>query len=85
MWYVDLRASRKLPERRAGTPDLSLRGGLNDNLASTSTSPPPASSPLEKTGIFGFYFYDVRHTKKEILDTLFDGLKRLEYRGYGAC
>jgi len=36
-------------------------------------------------GIFGFYFYDVRHTKGEILDTLFEGLKRLEYRGYDSA
>lgn len=27
----------------------------------------------------------VSHTKKEILDTLFNGLKRLEYRGYDSA
>lgn len=36
-------------------------------------------------GIFGFYFYDVRHSHQEILNTLFEGLRRLEYRGYDSA
>ena len=48
-------------------------------------SSPVPHSPTRYIGIFGFYFYDVRHTKGEILDTLFEGLKRLEYRGYDSA
>mmetsp|Transcript_5978 Transcript_5978/g.15895 ORF Transcript_5978/g.15895 Transcript_5978/m.15895 type:complete len:698 (-) Transcript_5978:1845-3938(-) len=33
-------------------------------------------------GIFGYYTFGVKRNVKEVLDTLFNGLKRLEYRGY---
>jgi len=33
-------------------------------------------------GIFGHYMFAVPHARREILDTLFAGLQRLEYRGY---
>ncbi|GAB4813433.1 hypothetical protein N2152v2_000479 [Parachlorella kessleri] len=36
-------------------------------------------------GIFGFYFHDVRHSHQEILNVLFEGLRRLEYRGYDSA
>jgi glucosamine--fructose-6-phosphate aminotransferase (isomerizing) len=33
-------------------------------------------------GVFAYYTYNVPRNVKAILDTLFNGLKRLEYRGY---
>lgn len=33
-------------------------------------------------GIFGYYTYGVTCSVRSVLDTLFNGLKRLEYRGY---
>jgi len=33
-------------------------------------------------GIFGYYTFGVKRNVKAVLDTLFNGLKRLEYRGY---
>jgi glucosamine--fructose-6-phosphate aminotransferase (isomerizing) len=39
-------------------------------------------------GIFGYYNYSVQRDLRSILDILFTGLKRLEYRGYdssGLC
>ena len=39
-------------------------------------------------GIFGYYNYHVPRTRKQILDCLLTGLRRLEYRGYdssGVC
>lgn len=39
-------------------------------------------------GIFGYYNYRVPHTRREILECLLTGLRRLEYRGYdsaGVC
>ena len=35
--------------------------------------------------LFSHFAVQVSHTKKEILDTLFNGLKRLEYRGYDSA
>ena len=36
-------------------------------------------------GIFGYYNYKVRRSRKAILDFLFTGLRRLEYRGYDSA
>lgn len=36
-------------------------------------------------GIFGYYNYAVSKDRKAILETLFSGLKRLEYRGYDSA
>jgi glutamine---fructose-6-phosphate transaminase (isomerizing) len=36
-------------------------------------------------GIFGHYTFQVPHPRREILDTLFAGLHRLEYRGYDSA
>ena len=36
-------------------------------------------------GIFGYYNYEVSKDRKAILETLFNGLKRLEYRGYDSA
>lgn len=39
-------------------------------------------------GIFGYYNYRVPHSRREILECLLTGLRRLEYRGYdsaGVC
>ena len=36
-------------------------------------------------GIFGYYNFHVGKTRKEILDCLLTGLKRLEYRGYDSA
>uniref|UniRef100_A0A7S0WPK8 glutamine--fructose-6-phosphate transaminase (isomerizing) n=1 Tax=Chlamydomonas leiostraca TaxID=1034604 RepID=A0A7S0WPK8_9CHLO len=36
-------------------------------------------------GIFGYYTYGVPKDLKYVLDTLFNGLKRLEYRGYDSA
>lgn len=39
-------------------------------------------------GIFGLYSYRVPRTRREILECLLTGLRRLEYRGYdsaGVC
>lgn len=36
-------------------------------------------------GIFGYYNFQVGRTRKEILDCLLTGLKRLEYRGYDSA
>lgn len=36
-------------------------------------------------GIFGYYNFHVGRTRKEILDCLLTGLKRLEYRGYDSA
>ena len=34
---------------------------------------------------FPLFTMQVAHTKREILDTLLNGLKRLEYRGYDSA
>ena len=36
-------------------------------------------------GIFGYYQFKVRRTRGEILEALFTGLRRLEYRGYDSA
>lgn len=36
-------------------------------------------------GIFGYYTYNVKRDLKHALETLFNGLKRLEYRGYDSA
>ncbi len=36
-------------------------------------------------GIVGYYTFNVRRDLKHVLDTLFNGLKRLEYRGYDSA
>ena len=36
-------------------------------------------------GIFGYYNYKVSRTRREVLDLLFTGLRRLEYRGYDSA
>lgn len=36
-------------------------------------------------GIFGHFFYDVEHSRRDILQILFNGLQRLEYRGYDSA
>ncbi|KAL6750133.1 hypothetical protein V8C86DRAFT_2820153 [Haematococcus lacustris] len=36
-------------------------------------------------GIFGYYTYGVKKDLQFVLDTLFNGLKRLEYRGYDSA
>lgn len=36
-------------------------------------------------GIFGYYNYNVPRTRKEIIDCLLTGLRRLEYRGYDSA
>ena len=36
-------------------------------------------------GIFGYYNYEVSKDRKAILEILFNGLKRLEYRGYDSA
>jgi hypothetical protein len=38
-----------------------------------------------RCGIFGYYTYAVKRDLKSVLDTLFNGLKRLEYRGYDSA
>ena len=38
-----------------------------------------------RCGIFGYYTYGVKRDLKFILDNLFNGLKRLEYRGYDSA
>ena len=35
--------------------------------------------------IFGYYTFQVSRSRNEILDTLFAGLHRLEYRGYDSA
>ena len=41
--------------------------------------------PVDMCGIFGYYTYKVPKSRKEVLDLLFTGLKRLEYRGYDSA
>lgn len=44
--------------------------------------------PCDMCGIFGYYNFNVKQDLKSILEVLFQGLKRLEYRGYdssGIC
>ena len=36
-------------------------------------------------GIFGYYNFKISRNRKDILDFLFTGLKRLEYRGYDSA
>ena len=36
-------------------------------------------------GIFGYYTFGVKRNVRAVLDTLFNGLKRLEYRGYDSA
>lgn len=36
-------------------------------------------------GIFGYYNYKVSRSRREVLDFLFTGLRRLEYRGYDSA
>lgn len=36
---------------------------------------------LLAAGIFGYYTYGVKRDLKFVLDALFNGLRRLEYRG----
>lgn len=36
-------------------------------------------------GIFGHYTFDVPQSRGAILETLFEGLRRLEYRGYDSA
>ena len=36
-------------------------------------------------GIFGYYQFKVSRTRQEILEHLFTGLRRLEYRGYDSA
>lgn len=36
-------------------------------------------------GIFGYYQYNVDRDRKAILEFLFNGLRRLEYRGYDSA
>ena len=38
-----------------------------------------------RCGIFGYYTFNVRRSVKAVLDTLFNGLRRLEYRGYDSA
>ncbi|KAJ9519758.1 hypothetical protein QJQ45_013440 [Haematococcus lacustris] len=38
-----------------------------------------------RCGIFGYYTYGVKKDLQFVLDTLFNGLKRLEYRGYDSA
>ncbi|KAJ8318201.1 hypothetical protein KUTeg_003292 [Tegillarca granosa] len=42
-------------------------------------------APPEYAGIFGYLNYLVPATRKEILEKLINGLKRLEYRGYDSA
>ena len=46
----------------------------------TPTSPPP-----NMCGIFAYLNHLTPKTRKEILDVLIAGLKRLEYRGYDSA
>jgi hypothetical protein len=39
----------------------------------------------DRCGIFGYYTHDVPKDLQHILNTLFNGLKRLEYRGYDSA
>lgn len=36
-------------------------------------------------GIFGYYNYRVPRTRREVLECLLTGLRRLEYRGYDSA
>ena len=36
-------------------------------------------------GIFGYYAFSVPLTRRQLLDILFSGLRRLEYRGYDSA
>ena len=36
-------------------------------------------------GIFGYLNFNCRKTRREILGTLVNGLKRMEYRGYDSA
>lgn len=36
-------------------------------------------------GIFGYYVFNVNKDIQAVLDALFNGLKRLEYRGYDSA
>ncbi len=36
-------------------------------------------------GIFGYYNFKVKRSRKELLECLFTGLRRLEYRGYDSA
>ena len=48
---------------------------------------PPLSPPTASTvcGIFGYYNFHVARTRKDILECLLTGLRRLEYRGYDSA
>lgn len=42
-------------------------------------------APSHTVGIFGYYSFNVSKDLQTVLDTLFSGLKRLEYRGYDSA
>ncbi len=46
---------------------------------------PPPSTPLAVCGIFGYYNHGVPRSRREILECLLTGLRRLEYRGYDSA
>ncbi len=43
------------------------------------------SLPRTDAGIFGYYSFNVSTNLQQVLDNLFNGLKRLEYRGYDSA
>lgn len=56
-------------------------------LASLRAPPCPALTPSLPAvcGIFGYYNHRVPRSRREILECLLTGLRRLEYRGYDSA
>lgn len=62
------------PAALGGAVEMLLAGGC---MAQSQPDPDPSSLPLAPT--------QVRHSHQEILNVLFEGLRRLEYRGYDSA